>query len=114
MDTKSLAFAQAVRRLGATARELGLEVPGFRSPPREPGLRRTVRTNYERTGDPTSAVLSHTVAVTIKGRPWPSVCADMVDGTLVANDLPHGEPNPLRNHLLVATLDLDRRNHHAR
>lgn len=105
MSTRSLRFAAAVRRLGAEARSMNLVVPGFRSPPR-PGERRTVRTMYARTGDPTSEVLGYTVAVDAKREPWASVVVDMVEGVLVANDLPARLHDQRRCRLLVAALGL--------
>lgn len=78
MESSSLRFAQAVRSLAVVARRLELRMPAFRSPPRHPELTRTLRRR------PDGGV---TVAVTIRGRPWDAVLADMVDGILAANDL---------------------------
>lgn len=104
----ALRFAHTVRQLGVAARELDLEVPGFRCPPRTEA-RRTVTANRVRTNDPSSEILSWTVAVRHGGgRPWCSTVADMVDGVLAANGLPGGN-TPVRIRLLVAALELDRR-----
>jgi hypothetical protein len=76
-DTTVLYFTTAARRLGMEAHRHGLTCPGFRSPPRIPGARRTIR--WFSAG----AV----VAVAIKDRPVADVVADMVDGVVKANRL---------------------------
>lgn len=68
-------FAEAARRLGAAAQAAGLTVPAFRSPPRVDGVARTIRRF------PGGAV----VAVRMRGRAFPDVVADMVEGVLVVN-----------------------------
>jgi hypothetical protein len=78
MEATSLRFAAAARSLGSVARSAGLEVPGFRSPPRVSGVERTLRRR------PDGAVV---ISVRIKGRPWVSVLADMIDGVVVTNGL---------------------------
>ena len=75
-------FAAAARALGEVARAAGLLVPGFRSPPRLAGVDRTMRRQVD-----TAGVETVTVSVRIKGRPWVSVLADMIDGVIVANAL---------------------------
>ena len=80
MQATSIRFAAAVRSLGDAARGLGLDVPGFRSPPRVHGASRSLRRR------PDGAV---TVAVVLRDRPWVAVLADMIEGVVVANDL-HG------------------------
>ena len=82
MEASSLRFAAAARSLGEVARAAGLVVPGFRSPPRIDGVDRTIKRQVDGAG-----VESVTVSVRIKGRPWVSVLADMIDGVLVANGL---------------------------
>lgn len=77
MEATSLRFAGAVRSLGRAARQHGLVLPGFRSPPRVPADR-TLRWRPDG-----SAV----VAVRLKGRPWSAVLGDMVEGVVVANAL---------------------------
>jgi hypothetical protein len=74
----SLRFAHAVRQLTAVARAHGLVLPGFRSPPRVAGAQRTVRWRADGTA---------VVAVQLRGRPWPAVLADLVEGVVVANRL---------------------------
>jgi hypothetical protein len=52
-------------------------VPGFRSPPRLVGVQRSIRRF------PNGA----TVAVVVRGRPWPAVQSDLVEGFVAANGL---------------------------
>jgi hypothetical protein len=80
MEATSLRFAAAARSLGEVARAGGLTVPGFRSPPRLDGVDRTLKRQVDSGG-----VESFTVSVRIKGRPWVSVLADMIDGVIAAN-----------------------------
>ena len=82
MEASSLRFAAAARSLGEVARAAGLVVPSFRSPPRLEGIDRTMKRQVDAAG-----LESVTVSVRIKGRPWVSVLADMIDGVLVANSL---------------------------
>ncbi len=82
MEASSLRFAAAARTLGEVARAAGLVVPGFRSPPRIDGVDRTMKRQLDGAGLETI-----TVSVRIKGRPWVSVLADMIDGVLAANCL---------------------------
>ena len=82
MEASSLRFAAAARTLGEVARAAGLVVPSFRSPPRLAGVDRTMKRQSDALGG--EAV---TVAVRIKGRPWVSVLADMIDGVIVSNSL---------------------------
>ena len=77
MEGTALHFAELARTLGVAARAQGLTMPAFRSPPRVAGAHRTVR---RRVG-------GVTVAVRLRGRPWPAVVADMVEGVVVANRL---------------------------
>lgn len=89
----SLRFAAAVRELAAEARSLGLDVPGFRSPPRLAGVDRSVR---RRPG------AAPAVAVRLQGRSFEAVLADMVDGVLVANELRGQDATLLRARLLAS------------
>jgi hypothetical protein len=77
MESTTLRFADAARALGGAARERGLHVPAFRSPPRIDGAHRTLRRRGEAT----------TIAVRVRQRPWAAVLADMVEGVIVANRL---------------------------
>lgn len=82
-------FAATARLLTAEARRLGLVGPSFRCPPRLVGVDRTIR----RRGD--GAI----VAVRLKGRPWPAVVADMIEGIVVANRLDPPRSDRLRAEL---------------
>jgi hypothetical protein len=78
VESPSLRFAAAVRALGIEARRGGLRMPAFRSPPRLEGVARSVRRRADGNA---------TIAVVVRGRPWPAVLADMVEGIVVANHL---------------------------
>ena len=86
-------FAAAARSLAREARAMGLEVPGFRSPPRVPGVDRSVR---RRPGAPPA------VAVRFRGRDAHVVVADMVEGVVVANRLSGPAADNVRVRLLGA------------
>ncbi len=70
-------FAHAARTLGREARRRKLVAPSYRCPPRVVGADRTLRRR------PSGGV----VAVRVRGRPWPAVLADMIEGIVVVNDL---------------------------
>ena len=74
-------FAVAARVLADATRAAGLAVPAFRSPPRIPGVARSLR-RY-----PGGTVVS----VRLRDRPLETVVADMVEGIVVTNRL-SGEP----------------------
>lgn len=94
----ALRFAAAARSLATAARAAGLDVPAFRSPPRLPGVNRSIRRF------PGGAI----VAVRVRGRSFAPVLEDMVEGILVANRV-RGEARPrLRLALLAAVLDAGR------
>ena len=81
-----LRFARLARDLSNTARDLGMTVPGFRSPP--PGRSvRSVRRNNDGSFD---------VSVLIRARPWEAVAVDMIDGILHVNGAGHGSSHPQR------------------
>ena len=82
-------FAHAARTLTAEARRRGLVGPSFRCPPRLLGVDRTLRRR------PGGVV----VAVRVKGRPWPAVLGDMIEGVVVANTLPTPQATRLRTDL---------------
>ena len=92
VQSSSLRFARAVQVLAATARALGLVVPGFRSPPRLGGVQRSIRRW------PGGA----TVAVVVRDRPWPAVQADLVEGVVAANDLRGAAADAARSALWAA------------
>jgi len=77
MEPTSLRFARLARSLGEAARAQGLRAPTFRSPPRLPGVTRSI----VRRGP------GVVVAVALRDRPWPAVVADMVEGVVAANRL---------------------------
>ena len=88
----TLRFAAAVRLVAAEARALGLQVPGFRSPPRIPADRSVRR----RPGAPPA------VAVRLTGRPFDAVVADVVEGVVVTNGLTGRRAAEARRRLLTA------------
>ncbi len=76
-QSSSLRFAGAVQALAQSARSLELVVPSFRSPPRLVGVQRSIK-RWDG---------GATVAVVVRGRPWPAVQADLVEGVVAANHL---------------------------
>ena len=82
-------FAHAARTLALEARRRGLVGPSFRCPPRIVGVDRTLRRR------PDGAV----VAVRLRGRPWPAVLADMIEGVVAVNGLPPPQATRLRTDL---------------
>lgn len=91
-QSSSLRFARAVQVLAQATRALGLVVPGFRSPPRLVGVQRSIKRW------PGGA----TVAVVVRGRPWPAVQADLVEGIVAANDLCSPASDRVRAELWLA------------
>lgn len=87
-------FVLTLRALAAAARDLGLQVPSFQSPPRSDQLDRTIQ---HRPPD------DWVVAVRVKGRPFPAVVADAVEGIVVCNELSAGAAGPVRDELWRAT-----------
>ena len=81
MEPTSLRFARIARRLAEAARAHGLCAPTFRSPPRVAGVTRTIRRGGGGSRGPA------TVSVVLRARPWAAVTSDMIEGTIVANDL---------------------------
>ena len=92
MQATSLKFAGTVRTLGQAARLRGLIVPSFRCPPSIEGVHRTIR---HRGGVPT-------VAVRLRGRPWPAVVSDMIEGIVVGNGLSGARADRIRAALWLA------------
>lgn len=76
---ESVRFAELARCLADTARAAALLVPAFRSPPRIEGVDRTIKRSAN--GDVT-------ISVRVRNRPSAAVVADMIDGIVVANQLP--------------------------
>jgi hypothetical protein len=91
--TPSLHFARTARLLGLAARAADLEVPAFRSPPRQRGARRTIRRL------PGGTIVS----IEVSGRTFAEIDADMVEGVLVVNRLT-GEAAVRVRHTLLAAL----------
>ena len=89
MEPTSLRFARIARSLAEAARAQGLRAPTFRSPPRVPGVTRTIRRGRGAGGGRGGAgdAEGATVSVVLRGRPWAAVMADMIEGAIVANDL---------------------------
>ena len=88
-ETSAAEFAAAARSLTAEARRRGLTGPSFRCPPRLVGVDRTIR----RRGD--GAIVS----IRMRGRPWPAVLSDMIEGVVVANRLAPPQSDRLRTEL---------------
>ncbi len=95
MDATTLQFAAAARDLATAARLRDLVVPGFRAPPKIPDAHRTIRRR--------GAVPS--IAVRLRGRPWPAVLADMIEGVIAANDLTGLRADRVRAALWLAVDD---------
>jgi hypothetical protein len=83
--------------LSAAARRVGLVAPAFRTPPSLVGVDRTVR--RRRAGA--------TVSVRLRGRPWPAVFADMIDGVVAVNGLSGQQAGRARADLWDAVGRLD-------
>jgi hypothetical protein len=94
MEATSLRFAAAARALADEARALQLVVPGFRSPPRDAGVDRTIGRGRGG-GQPV-------VSVRVRGRPWSAVLADLIEGVVVANGLAGVEAGACRSGLWEA------------
>ncbi len=92
MESTSVRFATAARDLTRAARLRGLDVPAFKSPPRLSGYTRTIRRREA----------GNTVAIVLRGRPWPAVLADMIEGIVVANDLSGVRADQIRSALWLA------------
>ena len=91
----ALRFASVARSLAGEAGARGLVVPGFRSPPRLPGARRTLARHPDG-----GAVVS----VVVRGRPLADLAADMVEGVLAANGVHGARAEAHRPALLAAAL----------
>lgn len=91
-SSPAIRFARTVQTLSAATRALGLEVPGFRSPPRLVGVQRSIKRG------PGGA----TVAVVVKDRPWAAVQADLVEGVVAGNRLSPPAADRVRAELWAA------------
>ena len=92
MESTSLRFAMAARTLSRASRLCGLSAPAFTSPPRLAGFNRTIRRR------PNGA----TISIVLRDRPWPAVLADMIDGTIVANEIAGREADQARTALWLS------------
>jgi hypothetical protein len=90
--TSTADFASAARELTRVARRRGLVGPSFRCPPRLVGVDRSIRRRSD----------GATVAVRLRGRPWPAVLADMIEGVVAANRLTAPQADRLRAELWTA------------
>ena len=88
----AIEFANAARTLTQEAQRRGLIGPSYRCPPRIVGVDRSLRRHGE------GAV----IAVTVRGRPWAAVLADMIEGVIVANRIPPERAFRLRSELWEA------------
>lgn len=89
----SVDFAAAAHRLADACRRLDLVLPGFRSPPGDPGADRTLRRRAD------GAVI---VAVRVRGRTPRAVTTDLVEGVVAANRLSGPAADEARRHLFAA------------
>ncbi|WP_420446581.1 hypothetical protein [Candidatus Poriferisodalis sp.] len=90
-------FVLTVRALTAAARDLGLSVPAFQSPPRSEHLTRSILRRA-----PDDCV----VAVRVRGRPFGAVAADAIDGVVACNDLGASVVGAVRDALWCAVESL--------
>jgi hypothetical protein len=96
VEPTSLRCARIARSLAQAARRHGVRAPTFRSPPRHVGLTRTIQ--RRRDG-------GATVAVVLRGRPWPAVVADMIEGVVAYNGLTGARADRLRTALWASVAD---------
>jgi len=90
MQSLSVRFSESVRVLSDAARQRGMTVPAFRSPPSRPDVDRSLR---RRPGG--DAV----VAVRLSGRPFAAVQTDLIESLLVVNAVDEAAAQPLRREL---------------
>jgi hypothetical protein len=91
-SSTTVRFAQAVQTLAGAARALGLVVPSFRSPPRLVGVLRSIK-RWDG---------GATIAVVVRGRPWPAVQSDLIEGVVAANRLVPPDSDRARAELWLA------------
>jgi hypothetical protein len=89
-EVGSVRFARAARAVAEAARAEGWVAPGFRSPPRLAGVERSLRRR------PDGGAV---VAVRVRGRPWPAVVGDLIEGVVVANALRGSDAHRCRDRL---------------
>lgn len=85
-----LRFARAAEAVADALRQRDLVVPAFRSPPRTVGLTRSIQRRND------GGVV---VAVSLRGRLWPAVVSDMIEGAVAANGLEPAAAGRLRSEL---------------
>ena len=73
IDSPAVRFGELARIVASEARQLGLAVPVFKSPCRIEGANRSIRRRPD--GSPV-------VAITIAGRPWDDIIADLIAGVV--------------------------------
>jgi len=88
----AIEFAHAARVLTQEAQRRGLVGPSYRCPPKIVGVDRSLRRHAR------GAV----IAVALRGRPWAAVLADMIEGVIVANQIPPARAFRLRAELWEA------------
>ena len=93
----SVRFSMFARAITQAGKGIGLDVPGFRSPPHDGHLDRTVRRHSS----------GSIVAVRVKDRPFAAVIADLVEGVIVCNRLTQREAGEVRNVLWDAAIQGD-------
>jgi len=94
----SVRFSIVAKVITQVSARCGIEVPGFKSPPRSGDLDRAVRQQSS----------GSVVAVRIKDRPFEAVIADMIEGVILCNDLPVGKAAKLRNVMWSAVMQSER------
>lgn len=89
-QANAMSFAAIGRVLTDQALALGITAPSFRSPPRIPGVRRSVTRNRDG---------SVTLSVIVSRRPLSAVMADMIDGLVLTSGLRAEEARSLYDKL---------------
>jgi hypothetical protein len=92
----AIRFAEVVRSVTAVARQRGLQVPVFRSPPRLAEVDRTIR----RRADGQAVV-----AIRLTDRPFAAVQADVIAGVVAVNGLEGTEAGRFRRAAWMALDD---------
>lgn len=95
-ETSTTKFTAAARALAHATAEVGLAVPGFRSPPRIVGVNRTLKRAPSGEGG--------VVAVRLSGRPFTAAIGDMIEGVIVLNNLDATAADQVRSLLWRAML----------
>jgi hypothetical protein len=94
MEATTVLFAEMARTLHRATRRLRLVAPSYRCPPRLVGVDRSLRRRADG---------NVTVSVRLRGRPWPAVVADMIEGVIVANRLTPPDSDRVRAELWAAS-----------